>query len=80
MAQHIGPAGSRYPSLTASGDAHRKQHCAGFPDSDESVILPQLLLTKYPEKKDPATGDVVVAKQLEGTNSVVGLQGNARGK
>ena len=80
MAQHVGPAGSKYPSLVASGDAHRKQHCADFPDSCESEILPQLMLSKYPEKKDPVTGDVVVSKQLEGTNPVIGLQSNARGK
>ena len=67
-------------SYLSDNQQHLWHYCADFPDSNESEILPQLMLSKYPEKKDPVTGDVLVSKQLEGTNPVIGLQSNARGK
>ena len=80
MTLHLGPAGSTYPNLIASGDASRKRHCNDFPVSAESSIIPQLMLSKHPEKRDPTTGEVEVSNRLKGTKPVIGLLGRVKGK
>ena len=80
MTLHLGPAGSTYPNLIASGDANRKQHCNDFPVSAESAIIPQLMLSKHPEKRDPTTGEVEVSNRLKGTKPVIGLLGRVKGR
>ena len=76
---HVGPAGSFYGSLLASGKTNATQHCADFPASDESAILPPVLLSKYTEKRDARTGEVAASEAIKKTKPYQGLAGNALG-
>ena len=48
---HVAPAGARYHSIESAGLNMLQQFCNDYPNTEESIILPQLFEYMYPERQ-----------------------------